>query len=38
VDANGPAGGATFSDLATLQGLTGLVLNDLLNNQNLVVS
>jgi Ca2+-binding RTX toxin-like protein len=38
VDANGPVGGANFSDLATLQGVTGLVLQNMLDNHNLVVS
>ena len=38
VDANGAAGGASFTALATLQGVTGLLLNDLLANDNLIVS
>ena len=38
VDANGTAGGPVFTDLATLQGATGLLLNDLIANQNLIVS
>ena len=38
VDANGTTGGAAFTALATLQGHTGLLLNDLIANQNLVVA
>ena len=38
VDANGLAGGVAFTTLATLQGVTGLLLNDLLANNNLLVT
>jgi VCBS repeat-containing protein len=38
VDANGPTPGGTFVDLVTLQGVTGLVLNDMLANQSLIVA
>ena len=38
VDANGPVGGASFTALVNLQGVTGLVLNDLVTNGNLVMS
>ena len=37
VDGNGSVGGASYSAIATLQGVTGLLLNDLLA-YNLIVS
>ena len=38
IDANGAAGGASFSPIVSLQGVAGVLLNDLLANGNLVVS
>ena len=38
VDADGAGGSDSSSQLVTLQGLTGLLLNDLITNGNLVVS
>jgi Ca2+-binding RTX toxin-like protein len=38
VDPNGSAGGQSFTQLVTLQNVTGLLLNDLQANGNLVLS
>ena len=37
VDANGAVGGASFEELATLQGVTGLTLGELQANDNLLI-